>query len=504
MADFQFPTGLVHGPSPASADGSWYDSNFVRSVDGRIVPIGGWSRLTDLPGLTSTVRRLLVTRDNADIKRIFMACDAQLLVLDGGSVVDITPTDFVPIEASNDGYGIGDYGDDYYGTPRPEGSSEYVRAQVWSMDTLGQDVFALSPSDGRLLHWDATAPADLAEVVTEAPAGNRAMCVTPERHVLLLGSEGMPRRVWWSGREDFTDWSETNVTGQAGWLDIDCEGVLNALAEVREGTLVFTDSDVWIVQYVQNPLFYGAQRVGSGISLKSPAAIATFNGMCVWMGKGSFFSYEAGSVKALPCPISPKIFSDMHDVLGILRCHASHNGIASEVWFYWPSKASTGECDRYATYNYVSGDWFLGTLDRTAMLPAGVHNFPLATGSFVTAEGEVQHHLYQHEDGLLDAGRPRVGRVWLESNAIAPGGQNVVLRAQMDSGVNVSATKLTIMCRQTRDGADTLFGPYVPNPDGWTPTRAGGQEIRVRIEATRDEDWSVGKFMLDLKQVGNR
>lgn len=495
--DVQLPPGVSRGASPNDRQGRWYDANLVRWKDGKLVPVGGWQRITKTP-LTDMVRKLFAWRDSKDIKRFALGGDNSIKLYEGSSITDITPTDFVGIGSIvlADGYGVGPYNGEAYGTKRAVGSAAYLRAQVCSLDSWGEDLMALASSDGRLLHWSPSSNPAMSkmEVIAQAPKNNRAMVTTEQRHVMLIGAGGNPRRVAWSSSEDFTDWNFASVTNTAGFLELESNGLLVGAVEVRDGVLVLSDADAWLVSYVGVPYVYGRQRVGTATSLMSPNTITTVAGAAYWMGTSGFWMYEAGVCKPLPCDISD-IFGNIDPVFGILYSHASLNGLFQEVTWYYPTKGSP-VCNRYVTYNYAEGHWTCGTLGRTAMMEAGVHRFPVAAGA--------DYHLYEHENGWTDAGLSRIGKVWAETSTMSAGNQTAIFRGQMDSGLSYDATQVRVLARQTHDGPEVSFGPYTPQATGFTPMRAGGRDLRVRFEAVADKEWSIGKVSFDIAPVGNR
>lgn len=486
---------MSRGVSPADRQGRWRTGKNVRFLDGILVPLGGNQRLSENP-ISSPVRRIFPMRANDGTPRIALGTDAGIMMYEGSVISDISPADYVGVGEVNDGlpdgFGIGDFGDWDFGVPRQEGSAEYLVAWTLSLDAYGQDLLAMGSSDERLLHWSPSDPDELATVIEEAPTG-RAMVVTPDRRVMIIGAAGDPRRVAWCSREDFTDWVSV-PENTAGDFQIDTPGRLLAIQNVDGGQLIFADTEVWLVE-PDAEFVYGRRRVGQAITLLSPNTVTSFGNVAIWMGKNGFWTYQAGICRPLPCEMSTAVFQDLHPIFGALYAHASTNGTTQEVHFFWPSADSTdGWCNRSITYNYADNIWYDGFPNRIAMTPTGVFPNPIAA--------DQNGHLYQHEDGWTDAGLQR--EVYIESNAIPTEGQVAVLRAQMDSGHGYDSTRVWIIARQTREAVDMEFGPFLSNPDGRTPVRAGGQDPRVRIEATRDGPWGVGRMCVDAKLVGNR
>jgi hypothetical protein len=460
--------------------------------------VGGWQRITTTP-LISTPRRIISGTDNTDIRRLFIGADAGAFLVEGATVRNITPASFVPLNSVSGlptGYGVGAFGAEAWNTPRSTGSAAFLRAQTWTLDNFGQDVYGVASTDGRLLRWDASTPNAAMAVVPNAPLNNRAMCITPERHVLIIGAGGNRRRVQWSARENPTNWTAASVTGTSGFLDLDTEGLLIGLAEVQGGTLVFSDSDAWLIEFIGGNFVYRVRPVGTATSLVSPRTVVSIAGRAYWMGRNGFWFYEGGLVRPLPCEVQDYIFDDIDPVWGVLTAHGGNSGNFQECWWFWPSRGST-EPNRYCIFNYAENTWSIGTLARTAMMPGGVNPFPVMSGT--------DHHLYQHEDGFTNAGLPRLGTVWAETANVSQDGESLaVMQAQADSNSTVAGTQMRVYARPTRDGPDTMFGPFAPTSDGRTPIRGGGPNVRVRVEATHDGLWSIGRMSVDVRPVGRR
>lgn len=329
------------------------------------------------------------------------------------------------------------------------------------------------------------------------PTSNRAVVVTPERHVLLIGAGGEMRRIAWSSREDFTDWNFASTTNTAGFLDLQTETPLVTGANVREGTLIWSENRAFLVRYIGLPFIYGADELGT-TKLYSPNTFAEFDGRCVWMDESGFMAYGGGSMQPLSCPLADYIFSDIDPEYGPRVSHASVNGKFDEVWFFYPSTGQT-DCDRYVVWNWAENHWSMGTLARTAMFPAGVGSYPLMTGT--------DKHLYQHENGWTYDGFNCADNVFIASGTInLPGDEQSINITQVvpSNGGNYSLTKYTLFTRMTPNGTERQFGPYNSRSDGYVDTRASGRDVRIRICANAAGDWSIGRLRMKVSAGGRR
>lgn len=329
------------------------------------------------------------------------------------------------------------------------------------------------------------------------PTGNRAVLVTPERHVVVLQAGGEPRRVAWSSRENYTDWNFASATNTAGFIDLQTETPLVAMCPVREGTLIWSGTRAFLLRYAGQPFIYGTDELGM-TELYAPNAFAELDGRAVWMDKSGFSVYEGGLVRSIPCPLTDYVFSDIDPLYGPRVSHASLNGKFDEVWFFYPSNGSS-ECNRYIVWNYVDNWWSMGSLNRTAAIAAGVNNFPIMAGT--------DKHLYQHENGWYYDGFECANNVFIASGTLnLPGDEAswAINQVVPSNGGNYNLTKYTFFSRQTPNGTERTFGPYYSRNDGYVDTRVSGRDVRVRICANAAGDWSIGRLRLKVGAGGAR
>lgn len=510
------PPGVVKPGTDSLAAGRWWDANLVRWPGTVMQPVGGWERITSAP-LASTVRLIRSWRDLDDIRRTVLMADGHIYTHEGGAFADRTPAGFNAdntMITTEGGYGTGPYSDSTYGTPRVNVDLRlFFRPSTWSADAFGEVMLCVASSDGRLWQLDPGAvtatgmaghPRDLAPtatVVAAAPVNNRSVVVTEERHVMLFGAAGNGRRVAWSSREDYNDWDFSNTTNTAGFFDLDISGWIVNAVKVRGGVLIFTDDEVWLCRYRGLPFVYGFERIGSSCGIVAPHAFATTAGIAMWMGRQGFWSYNGGTVQAMPCDILDYIYDNLDPTAGPIRTHASANGLFSEAWFCWPSRGAT-DCNSVAIFSYETGNrwWSKAEVARTALDASGVYPFPL--GASPTRD------VFQHENGWLSAGQSRAGIVYAETGAISiptnSERRTHVVQAMMDSRPSTARTDVTAFVRETHNGPEEVYGPYAPRSDGWTDMRFSGRDARLRFVQAGEGDWTLGQMHFDVRQGSKR
>ena len=393
-------------------------------------------------------------------------------------------------------------GQDQFGRQRSTNPPIFRKPDHWSFQSFGQDLLGVCSSDGRLLHLaPTTGIIPKMDVPSNAPTGNYAVAVTAERSVMLMGAGGNPRRIAWSDLENYNGWTFNTTTGQAGYIDLEAASPIITGVRVKEGILVLTQHEAFLVRYVGAPYFYGVEKLGS-TTFSAPNAIAAGGAQTVWFGEEGFWRYDGGAVRLLPCPMWNDIKQNYDPLYGNYRSHMHENGAFPEFWFEYPDIHSTdNECNNYVIWNYAENFWIKGQRQRTAAVGAVTANYPLAAG--------VDNNVFQQEDGWLEDGNTRVGTVWAETSILDAGqGADVVdinqAMVASDPDSDPNNYQIKFLSRFAPGQTEITYGPYPPRADSYTDTRVSGRDIRLRVEATQDDYWSLGAIRLDIVGNGGR
>ena len=491
LIPINIPPGVYRNGTELQSSGRWYDANLVRWNEGAMEPVGGWQKRTNST-VTGVARALISWRTNSNFRLAAIGTNSKLYALtQANSLVDITPTGFTAGSAdatSNAGYGLGNYGAGYYGTPRPD-TGTVTAAATWSLDTWGEYLVGCATSDGKLYEWqlDYTTPTKAA-VITNAPTSCTALLVTAERSLFALGAGGNPRKVQWSDLEDNTVWTPSS-TNLAGSITLQTGGRIVLGKRVRGQNLILTDVDAHVLNYVGQPFVYQAEIAGRACGAASANCVAVLDNFAVWMGTRGFFIYD-GYVKPLPCDIYDYIFSDINQTQ-ITKVYAVNNSQYNEVWWFYPSGGSN-ENDRYAVWNYVNNHWSIGTLARTAGTDRNVFTSPLMVGT--------DGYVYDHEIGFnYDGALP-----YAESGPfqIGVGDQILYINELIPDERNIGSVSATFKSRYYPTSTETTHGPYsLTQP---TSVRFNGRQIKMRVTTTTPSDWRVGTQRLNAIPGGRR
>jgi hypothetical protein len=320
------------------------------------------------------------------------------------------------IEVPLTGWGAGTWGTGSWGIGVPSTTRTSIR--LWSQGNFGEDLI-FGPRRGPMYYWDNTTGVNTRAVELSTLSGangvpviqNKIFISDINRFVFALGCNEIgssvidPMLIRWSDQESAVDWTPS-ATNQAGSLRLSDGSEIITAIQARQELVVFTDSAVYSLQYLGAPEVWGAQILGSNISILSPNALAIGSGVVYWMGVDKFYAYD-GRIQTLPSDLRRHVFGNFNQSQAAQVFAGTNEGFNEVWWFYCSANSTT--IDRYVVYNYLEKIWYYGTLARTAWLDSGLQDYPIGA----TYLG----NLVQHENGVDDnaTGTPAAINAYIES-----------------------------------------------------------------------------------------
>lgn len=329
-----------------AGSGRWLFSSLIRFRDGWAESIRGWLSYTDtaVSGVCRSLHQWIDLR-----KGVWLAAGTNTnLYLYGtnGEQFDITPAaEFTPGVATSD-------------------FSTDIRLQSWTYDNFGERLIA-NPTKQGIFLWTPPDTSVAATRIAEAPPQNQGVFVVmPARIILAYGSslddgDQDPMLVRWCDQENYLDWTPS-TTNQAGSFRLSRGSRIVGGLQSGITTLLWTDSDLWIVQYIGFPLVFSFTQASSQCGLIAQHAVTTFAGSAYWLSESGFFQHSGSGVNKLPCSVWDAVFRDLK-VDQKDKCIAGVNSGESEIWFFYASAFDdTTEIDSYAKYNVLEKVWDYG------------------------------------------------------------------------------------------------------------------------------------------------
>jgi hypothetical protein len=414
------------------------------------------------------------------------------------------------------GFGIGGFGSGGFGsgTAVTPSSGTPIAATDWSLDNWGQVLISspVQPSSvpfQPIYQWDPTAGFPYSTIIAAAPAVNDSVFVAmPQRQLIALGSSftGVqdPLLVRWCDIGNYNVWIGT-VTNQAGSYRIPKGSKIIGGLQAPNQCLIWTDVDVWSMQYVGQPYVYSFNELASGCGLLGKRAMGVIGGATYWMSQSQFFSYGVGGAGVQPviCPIWDVIFQQI-DFSNAYKIRCAVNSRFNEITWYYPTLASAGEIGAYAKYNAGLGIWDFGNVARSAWIDQSVLGAPI--GADPSSLYIYQHETSNDADGVAMPSSLQTG--WFTISD----GENMTyldsVRPDMKwgfyGGSQNSTVNMTFYVADYPGAPQKVFGPYqVTSATTYINPRFRGRLVSIGISSNDvGSFWRLGKVSFRAQPDG--
>jgi hypothetical protein len=431
------------------------------------------------------------------------------------------------IEVPFSGWGAGRWGSGTWGT----GGTTLAPMRIWSQSNFGEDLF-FAHRGGVPLYWDASSGVGTRGVYVSSLGGasdvpttvNLAFVSDIFRFAFCFGANDIggstldPMLIRWSDQEDVANWTPA-ATNQAGSLRLsDGTEIVDAI-QARQEILVWSDAALYGLQYLGAPEVWGAQLLGSNITIASPNAAVYSNNIAYWMGLNTFYYYD-GTVKTLPCDVRSYIFDDFNQGQADQVVCGSNEQFDEIWWFYCSAEATQN--DRYVVYNYVENVWYYGNLSRSAWLDADLRDFPIAA--------TFGNKLVNHEKGVDDneTGTPTAFTANITSAQfdLDDGDRFMLINRMLPDmtfdGSTADSPAATMTLNPLENSGSGRYDPASVGGNssatvtrtatvpieaftGQVFTRVRGRQMSIKIESTElGVTWKLGAPRMDMRPDGRR
>jgi hypothetical protein len=325
-------------------------------------------------------------------------------------------------------YGSGIYSSGGTGTSANTGSQ--ITATDWSLDNWGQILIA-NPVQGSIYYWSpASFASSNATYVPNSPIYNEGVFVAmPQRQLVAYGSCDStfqdPLLIRWSDVEDFTVW-QGRANNLAGSYRIPTGSKIVGGMQAAQQGLIWTDLDLWAMQFVGYPNAYGFNKIGANAGLIGRKAMGQLGGVVYWMSQRQFFRLAGSGPEPLPCPIWDQVFQNLYPGSeDKIRC-APNTQFGEITWYYAAQKIpyidsdgqfsggfadGTGEVNAYVKYNILLNQWDYGyqnpntdninsrtLVARTAWIDQSVLGPPIGAATTLSVSSSAPGYgVFQHE-----------------------------------------------------------------------------------------------------------
>jgi hypothetical protein len=396
------------------------------------------------------------------------------------------------------GFGAGGFG---FGSTISPSLGTAIAANDWTLDNWGQVLISCPVTTQTsnatayqpIYQWDPSSGSTIATSIPQAPTVNDGIFVAmPQRQIIAWGSTftGIqdPLLVRWCDVSNYNTWI-AQTTNQAGSYRIPKGSrIVGALQGPQQG-VIWTDIDVWSMQYIGQPYIYSFNEVGTGCGLIGRKAAGTINGVIYWMGQSSFYTLSGDGVQPIACPVWDVIFQKL-DTTNTYKIRTAVNSRFGEIAWYYPTTTSGGEVAAYVKYNVNLGVWDFGTLGRSAWIDQTVLGPPIGADPSSL-------YIYQHETSNDADGAAMLSSFQSGYSAMSEGDYKIYVDQMWPDmkwgqygGSQNATVNITFYTADYAGGPVTTYGPYSVNQS----TTFISPRFRSRLLSIGVSSSDVGSF----------
>ena len=422
---------------------------------------------------------------------------------------------------------------------------------LWVLDNFGTKLIALI-YNGPCFQWNAaasSATSTRATILPNAPTASRHVLVsTPDRHLVFFGTEttvGDPTTkddmfIRFSDQEsiDQTDSYTVRAENTAGTQRLADGSKIMGAIKGRDAIYVWTDTALFLMQFVGQPFTFSFQQVGTNCGLFGKNACREVDGSAYWMSENGFFTYD-GQLKTMPCLVEDFVYDDINATSRDLINSGLNNLFGEISWFYCSNGSDA--VDRVVTYNYLDSSakqpiWTTGTLARASWQDSAVFDRPHAT--LYDPNSNSSYDVIGNTDGCTIYYQQETGTDQVNAGGVVTAIQANILSGDFDITQRRSNTGQTVGTPDLRGDGEYImrisrFIPDFINQTGNTKitfttrnypnstpvttdfdttssttfksTRLRARSIALKVSNTgSNQDWKLGTFRLDIAPGGMR
>lgn len=410
------------------------------------------------------------------------------------------------------GFGVGGFGDGGFGTGtvQPPSTGTPITATDWTLANWGELLLAC-PKNGAIYFWSPNAGFTNAQVIATAPFFNGGIFISMPQQILVAWastqSTGVqdPLEVRWSDALDYTNWTPTSQNSAGSFRVPTGSLIVGGLQSAQQG-IIWTDIDVWVMQYVGQPLVFSFNRVGSGCGLVGMHAAGVLGGNVYWMGQSNFYVLSDNGVHAIPCAIWNAAFQNIDtDNLSKVRC--APNSLYNEISWYIPLNGGTGENQLMIRFNISEQEWDFSVQGRSAWTDVTIVGNPIGA--------DLNGNIFQHEIGYNDSTTAMTNSFQTGYWAISDGNDlafvDWVIPDMQFTTYNIlesTPANLSITFYAVDYPGDTprSYGPYpYNNQTEFINTRLRGRLMSIKVESSDlGSFWRLGRVRYRYAVDGRR
>jgi len=308
----------------------------------------------------------------------------------------------------------------------------------------------------------------------------------------------------WCSADDLDTWTAA-ATNTAGSLLIrEAETPIRCVAQLGNGLAVYTETQMFIVNYVGQPNIFGYKvALENGVGAVSPNSVISVGRMNYGVSRDGFFATDGASVRMIGRESGMnQYFRDNMAMGELAQVYGFENSKENEVVWGVPKDEASITEEIY--YNYKTNQWGIRTSIISAYLDRGVFHEALSADSNGNLYFEGNTPNNTNPDSQATQPVSAVTKAHDLNNADRVKEITAIRVGKEGSG----SPRMSIGWSNTIDADPTYLDKdsfLIDDSFKSFPIRAAGRYIHIKVESTgASDDWTLTDLVVQGRYEGER
>ena len=333
----------------------------VEFTEQGVKKLQGWEELSDVDTSDEPIRGLLQVLDGTT-RMVYAGNLSELYEIDEGTSASVG-SGYSGTEDSTVNTSVWDTGSSTWDGGGSIWDSSVGDPTQWSMVNFGIWVLATNGIDTPQI-FKGTSFVNLTGLPSTRPATTWEIFAKRGPYVLAFNSDVDSRDFYWCETDDPETWEPTASNAAGDLLIRELKTGIKAAVPIGDRIAVYGTDQMFLVNFLGAPNFFGYQPALDGIGAVSKHAVIPVGRRNFGWSQQGFFVTDGVSFQYIDDPQVRRFIQGDASLAHIGKVNGYHDEQNNQVRWYYAS--STGKVDKGIIYNYNSDTWSILNIGRSA------------------------------------------------------------------------------------------------------------------------------------------
>ena len=387
-------------------------------------------------------------------------------------------------------------------------ATTYSTVNRWRFAQFGNNLLAASFAN-TMQRYDLTTTGDFQNLSTAAP---KAAFVTVVRDFVVTGyQQNYKNRVQWSGIDDATTWSNSEIT-QSDFQDLPDGGDVRGVTGGEFG-LVLLERSIYRMSYIGTPLIFQFDNISRNLGCYESNSVVQYQGVTYFLADDGFYACDGQNIIPIGSEkVNRYFFANMDE--GVMdRMSAAVDPFRNLVVWGYPSISDTYRLLFYhvptkrwsyanSTVNRIANTATPGSsLEDLNTFSASIDALGFSLDDRQWLGGKMVFGGVKEEKVITFGGSPKAARI--DTQDISDG-QNSTMMTLAKPLVDNGSASVAVASRSVLNQGVSFNSSVAASSENRVGLRSLGKYHRLRVEPSGDNWQTAIGVDVELQPTGNR